>query len=194
MTCQQCIALATEFVEELMSPADAVRFQNHIAQCASCARYQRVLAKGLTLVHQVPDVEPSSDFVLQLHRRLRAVDDEMLARQRSVTSGVTVALALAGLVAFAAWSPLLIRDESPSIVTASEPVRQNGDAGAAMTISDVWTPEVGDYWLGMWMESGDPLQLPDLQTSIPGPYSPLIVQPPDPSARRRTVLAAFGSE
>ena len=104
MTCSECIAIASDFVDDAIPPAVAVRFRFHIEQCASCARYHQVLTKGLTLARDVPEIEPAPDFVLRLHRQLRAVDDEMLARQRSATSGVAVALGVAGLVAFAAWS------------------------------------------------------------------------------------------
>jgi hypothetical protein len=111
----------------------------------------------------------------------------MLARQRSATSGVAVALAVAGLVAFAAWSPILLRDAPPAAMSVAEPE----DAPAAP--SDDATPEPWDLWYGGSAGFGDNGEMPNLNASFPGPYSPLIVQPPD-VARRRAVLATYGSE
>jgi hypothetical protein len=188
MTCDECIGIASEFVDDALPPEIAQRFRFHLAQCASCARYHHVLTRGLTLVRDVPEIEPAPDFVLRLHRQLRAVDDEMLARQRSVTSGVAVALAVAGLVAFAAWSPILLRDETAPAVTSAEPAQPSVPTVDGETL-DPW-----DLWYGgsASFRAGD--EMPNLDASFPGPYSPLIVQPPDAGARRRNVLATYGSE
>lgn len=198
MSCEEFIGLATEAVDGGVGPLDSARMAAHMSACSSCARYHRVLNRGLTLVRELPEIEPSPDFIVQLHRRLRAADDEMLQRQRSASSGVLVAFALAGLVAFAAWGPLLLPSGSPGTATAALTSPDN----TSVTTIDLATtpldteplelrPDPWDAWFGG--AEGGPLHAHGFVASFPGAYEPLIVQPPD-EGRGRALLTTLLDE
>src|SRR5690606_33520694 len=66
----------------------------------------RVMRQGLELVRGLPLLEPSSDFKPRLQHRLFHVQDER-ADERASGASAVVALAIAGMLAAIAWSPLL---------------------------------------------------------------------------------------
>jgi hypothetical protein len=53
--------------------ADFVAMQRHLLECASCARHDTTIRRGLLVVRNLPRVEPSSDFMARLNARLREV-------------------------------------------------------------------------------------------------------------------------
>src|SRR5690606_18291876 len=62
MTCQEFLARYSEYLDERLEPLESALWRAHMNRCPSCARYDRVLRRGLALVRDLPEVEPSSDF------------------------------------------------------------------------------------------------------------------------------------
>jgi len=168
MTCQNCIAQATDFLDETLSPIERARHASHVERCPSCARYHRVLERGLGLARDVAEIEPTPGFRMRLHGRLRGLDEERRRRERAA-SGAALVLTVAGLVALAAWVPVW---QDALQARRSAAVSLQGDAlpglppeGAMM---DWWYPGLG----------GSAAAVSRPAAAFPGPYSPLIVQPP----------------
>lgn len=184
MTCADCIALASDHIDGLLRAKEAARLREHVERCESCARYLRVLERGLALARAIPDIEPSPGFEWRLNRRLRETAEAMAERQRSARSGAAVALAVAGLVALAAWSPILAPRpaDGPRLISARPaPAR---DAATRADDADGWD------W---WYEGPQPVALrpPDASNMFPGPYSPLRVEPPFGHGDGRAVLMSL---
>ncbi|HEX7089375.1 MAG TPA: hypothetical protein VF192_04525 [Longimicrobiales bacterium] len=217
MTCQEFLARYSEYLDELVDPLEAARWRRHIEDCVACGRYDRVMRQGLELVRTLPRIEPSPDFAARLQHRLFHVRDEDVGERTSGASAV-VALAIAGMLAAVAWSPLLRPDrftievpEAPARVpdrTARASTRQPFALPAAWpdsrpVASESGTP--GPRWqawdlppLEAWdlppFEPGSDALLLDFVyspfTDVPGPYSPLIVDHPDFGVAEPRVLGA----
>jgi hypothetical protein len=83
-------------------------FEAHIRECASCARYDRVIREGVRLYREVPELSPSEDFIPRLQHRLYHLDEEMRGPGRNGSgASAAVTLAIALLIASAAWIPAL---------------------------------------------------------------------------------------
>lgn len=184
MTCQDCINQATDFIDDALTPLQRARHASHLEQCTSCARYDRVLRRGIRLVHDMPQIQPSPGFRGRLHRRLRTVDDERIRRERIVLSGATVAVALAGLIALAAWAPVW-----------QEALQRRQAAVARGQFTAMPTVELppGQWWYEGLAGQPAPSAIHRVAT-FPGPYSPLVVQPPSVNTAGATAPAFSDGE
>ncbi len=120
LSCSDCLARHSEYLDGAMDAATAEIWRHHIATCSRCARYDRVLRRGLqTLAKQAPLV-PGSDFMLQLQQRLVAEDRR--AVMRPFSSLAAASLAVAAMLALAASLPILMlaTDEERADVAAIE--------------------------------------------------------------------------
>ncbi|HEY8468108.1 MAG TPA: hypothetical protein VIL18_00630 [Longimicrobiales bacterium] len=198
MTCQEFLARYSDYLDELVDPLEAVQWRRHIEECVACGRYDRVMRQGLELVRTLPRIEPSPDFAARLQHRLFHLRDEGVGERTSGASAV-VALAIAGMLAAVAWSPLL-RPDRFTIEVGEAPARVPDRAVGAsprqpFALPAAWpdtrpaaneTATPGAQWQA-WdlppLEPGaDGLPFDFVYsrfTDLPGPYSPLIVDPPD---------------
>jgi anti-sigma factor RsiW len=202
--CREFVARHTDFVDGFLTDPERRRFEVHVAGCSSCARYHAAVVHGCALVRSLPPIAPSSDFQTRLHRSLHALDLGPAGVDRlSGTSGVAASLAIAALIALAAWGPVL-RDTTAPPAAAPEVAASGGrDAAdrraaashipgrpAAPPLTGAWSYVApgGAGWyarpalsLSLAFESVHPLLV------LPGPYSPLVIEPPaasgSPAAR-----------
>ncbi|MFW6206115.1 MAG: zf-HC2 domain-containing protein, partial [Gemmatimonadota bacterium] len=70
MNCREFLRRYSEYDDSLIPAFEADRFRAHMAECPSCARYDRVLRKGRMLARQLPRLEPDPDFLPRLRLRL----------------------------------------------------------------------------------------------------------------------------
>jgi hypothetical protein len=197
MTCPECIEWTTVLHDEIVNPIEERLYRDHLAVCPTCARYQRVLTRGLRLVRELPGVEPSTDFTQRLGHRLSTLDEARVVRERSALAGAVVSIAVAGLVALAAWTPILRR-----------PQAQQTRALPVATVIEDDAPAMPEPGARGFLGNAVPLGLssymrrsvpppPSLTTAFPGPYSPLVVQPPAigrPVHAGRTTLVLYHVE
>lgn len=115
MICQDFLARYSEFVDGAMEPTEAARWSDHLAECASCSRYDRVVRTGTDLVRGLPEIEPSYDFFPRLQHRIYNLDDDLRSQHRSSMSSAVVSLAVAGTLALLAWAPLLRFGVAPKV-------------------------------------------------------------------------------
>ena len=181
MTCHDCIARANEFIDETLGSLERARHAAHLERCAGCARYHRVLRKGLRLAQDLGEIQPSDQFAVRLRGRLRGLEDEQASRDRAVLSGASVVIAVAGLVALAAWAPIW---------------QEAAEARASMALVDDAVPGLPpewpsrDWWYGG--PGGSVIPVGNRSAAFPGPYSPLVVQPPVVNGANRTAGPLYG--
>jgi hypothetical protein len=150
----------------------------------ACARYLRVLEHGIALAREMDVVEPSEDFDWRLNRRLREIDEVMAERTRSAASGAALAVAIAGMVAFLAWTPILSPAVSRSAISSGF-----GESRADLLPDD--TVGGWEWWYGGGVEPAA-MRPPSASNAFPGPYSPLRVDPPiRGGGESRTVLTSL---
>jgi hypothetical protein len=132
MDCDTFLDGHSDFRDGLLMLPDRVAFEAHLRECDSCARYDRVVHKGVQVLRDRPRLEVSDDFMERLQHRLYHVDDEMAnARRRRgpVSRGAAAALAAAASVAALALIPRLYPGAAPTVtmlpsVAATAPAAQ----------------------------------------------------------------------
>lgn len=109
MGCEDFLEGYSNFVDGRFEPPVHATFETHLESCDSCARYHRVVQRGLFIYRNLPELQPSSDFLPRLRHRLYHVDDEeRLTGGTPVGSAALVAVAAVGFLALA-WLPFATR-------------------------------------------------------------------------------------
>lgn len=116
MDCSDFLSDFTEYYDGSGDPELRDRAEGHLESCPSCRRYLQVVDRGARVLRSLPEVPVPSDFRPRLRHRIYHVADEVALGSSRVSSGVNavVVLALALLLGFAAWTPLL-RDRVPEV-------------------------------------------------------------------------------
>jgi len=118
MDCDTFLEGHSDFRDGLLSLPDRVAFEAHRRECGHCARYDRVVEKGVQVLRGRPQLEVSEDFMDRLQHRLYHVDDELAAARRRrgpVSRGAAAALAAAACVAAVALIPRLYPGADPTV-------------------------------------------------------------------------------
>jgi hypothetical protein len=186
--CSEIIALHSDYLDGLLASHEAAQVQWHLSSCAGCARYDRVVRRGVEMVRELPEITPSEDFEARLqHRIYHLQDGAAIGSQR--TAGVAATFAVASMIALLAWSPVFLgSDEQTESRVAAE--RPGAERNVQLT-----TPLLGgseDLWFPL--PAAEPLRSSDLIATLawfPGPYSPLIVMPPVHGGAVRAVSAEY---
>lgn len=107
LDCSDFLEDYSGFRDGTLSAGRCATLAEHLDACASCARYDRVIRNGVDLVRDLPEIEPSHDFLPRLqHRIYHLEDDAMRARRASGASAVLISgIALA--IGATAWAPLM---------------------------------------------------------------------------------------
>jgi anti-sigma factor RsiW len=171
---------------------------SHLAACEACARYDRMLRRSLELVHEMPELPLSDEFEQRLQHRLFHLQDGAALAQERPVAGVGVAAAVAVMIALVAWSPLLLssRDVAPSSTLSLHATQNVTRADVELTTSPAQSMSVSaeplDVMIDGWFNA--PLSAPAASVhslAFPGPYSPLIVQPPVHGGAVRTISTEY---
>jgi hypothetical protein len=202
VACDEVLARYGDYMDGLLTPLEAARLQLHFGVCGSCARYDRIMRRGLELVRDMPEITPSDDFEQRLQHRLYHVDDAASLAPRPV-AGAVATFAVAGMLALLAWSPILLSTEDGVAVAARE---QEDPVRPAYATAMPAPPELpiplpvrepllgaGDLWEPA-MAAMAPLSSGDMArilAAFPGPYSPLVVTPPVHGRTVRTVSSEY---
>jgi anti-sigma factor RsiW len=120
LSCSDCLARYSDYMDGVMDADTAAQWRSHLSTCPDCARYDRVLRRGLKLLSEQPSAEPADDFFLELNHRLMREDTR--AHTRPMTSLAAGSIAVAAMLAFAAWIPVLMLSQgSTPDATAAQP-------------------------------------------------------------------------
>lgn len=159
-SCAAFLARHTDYRDGNLSPLLAAQHAAHAARCDSCARYARVLERGVDVLRNVSEVEPSEEFAARLQHRLFHLEDGALRPRRRYAPGLAAAAALGTLL-------LLPQLRAPAV-----------DRGAGIGT------HLHEDVFGRRAELWQPLSLPLAQAGrVPGAlpvalYSPVIVRAP----------------
>jgi putative zinc finger protein len=114
MDCDLFLDGYSDFRDGMLPAAEAAGFHAHLDECASCARYDRVLGEGVKrLVEQEP-LRVSEDFMARLQHRIYNEDEArspLAGRSRAGAGAVAGTLAAAAVVGAVALTPLADRPE-----------------------------------------------------------------------------------
>lgn len=116
MTCNEFVAGFSDYYDGTADPAVFQDAEQHLADCAACRRYRRVVESGAEALRDLPIPELREDFVPRLQHRLYHVDQDAVLRKHRTASGTTV-LTVCGISVFLsglAWSPTL-RPSAPDV-------------------------------------------------------------------------------
>jgi hypothetical protein len=175
MRCEDFLSRHGEYLDGGLTLTDASQMRAHIVRCSTCARYDRIVRKGLTLVNELPEVQPSLDFEQRLQHRILSLEDEMTFTQQRPAVGVAAALAVAAMIALLAWSPLLVQRMTEASSFAREPVEPSYQPLDYNTGIPQWYTTIP---VGTPVTAAGAASLIGRPALEPGPYNPLIVQPP----------------
>lgn len=180
MTCQEYLARHSEYLDAEMEEADVARMRAHATACPTCARYDRILRRGLALVRELEPVEPKHDPQIGLYEHLLRGGEPRLPRGGAFAASV----AAAGLLA------VLVRGVLPS-----EPDEVPPGAGVVVEYSTTGAPTrwnlpaaAGDDVVGPGLPAAaaspfsGPLggaHLRPVGIDLPAAYTPLVLDPPD---------------
>lgn len=180
MDCREFLHRYSEYDDSLVTADEATRFRDHLAECRSCARYDRVLRKGRMLARQLPGPEPSPGFIPRLRRRLLWTPP----RRRGFRGArLAAGLAAATVLLVVTSAVRLMESEDPSTeasaarvadVDARNPVLRPVRAGVPVLPAGItgtaraWTAE-------------------KVATADTSSYSPLVMGPPVYRSRLQTV-------
>lgn len=168
VACDEFLARYSDYIDGLLSPVEAAQMSTHATVCRSCARYDRIVRKGLELVRDLPAAVPSEEFELRLQHRIFHMEDAHALQPRA--SGTATALGVAAAIALLAWSPLFVVPGEQEMAAAPALVENADGAGSVSLFSE-------SGWYPMALPAGG--QHPSgLLAVFPGPYSPLVVTPP----------------
>ncbi|HXE84597.1 MAG TPA: anti-sigma factor [Gemmatimonadales bacterium] len=100
MLCKEFLERHSEYRDGLItSPRDLRRFTRHIAECASCRRYDATVRQAVQVLHAASPITPSADFRQRLDARL-AIERRRVPRPPARSGFSTAMLVLAALVMF----------------------------------------------------------------------------------------------
>lgn len=126
LTCQQFLAAHSDLRDGYVELPLRAALEQHLRDCARCARYDRVLREGIAVIREAPELEASEDFLPRMQHRLYHVDEELRGPRRD-GSGIAPALAVAVAAVVAALGAMPVargRPEPPRLpaVAAQAPL------------------------------------------------------------------------
>ena len=73
MDCREFRSKHVAFVDDLLAAVDMEAMRAHLGRCPSCARQDTAVRRSLMLVHNLPSIEPSPEFMARLNARLTEI-------------------------------------------------------------------------------------------------------------------------
>jgi Putative zinc-finger len=108
MDCQQFLEGYSAYRDHDVTWAEREAFEAHMDECEACARYDRVVRRGVDVFGHLPELEVSDDFGARLQHRIWHEDAVRTSAARRASAGAGAAtVGLAAMIAAAAWVPLM---------------------------------------------------------------------------------------
>jgi len=126
MDCREFQKKHVTFVDDLLPAVEMDAMERHLSECSRCSRHNTAIRRSLMLVHNLPPIEPSPEFMGRLNARLERVrpvsrDDFVASRPYLSSAGAVAALA-AGILAVAYMAVETTHYYAPAIDTRVVPV------------------------------------------------------------------------
>ena len=143
LDCAEFLDRYSEFRDGGLDAEAHARFQEHRRSCLSCARYDRVMARGVGVLQELPAIQPSADFLPRLQHRIYHLEDARVLGRGARASGTSLAtLGIAAALALAAWTPWLrLRpDAAPVRVAADSAIEEYHRVRSGLGLASAVTP------------------------------------------------------
>lgn len=139
MTCEEFLKRYSEYRDERAAGDELRRMQRHREECDSCARYDRAVSRGVSVLRDLPSPSPSPDFHDRLRHRIYHLEDGIPGVGTwPAGSAAVLAAAAAGLLALA-WVPFV--SQAP-VEVELQPVSVERPAGDVERPADRETPSL----------------------------------------------------
>jgi hypothetical protein len=173
MDCREFKNKHVAFVDDLLPAVEMDALEQHLRVCPRCSRQDTAVRRSLLLVHNLPPIEPSPEFMSRLNERLQAMGpaarfDVVSPRPRLSSVGAFAALA-AGVVAVAYMAVETTRyfappmDASVPVAVAALPASEQATslpmADAALVAS---VPTGIPVWPAVLMVGQAPMRFADM--------------------------------
>jgi hypothetical protein len=73
MDCREFRSKHVAYVDDLLAAVDMEGMRAHLGRCPECARQDTAIRRSLLIVHNLPQIEPSPDFMRRLNLRLAEI-------------------------------------------------------------------------------------------------------------------------
>jgi hypothetical protein len=125
MDCREFKEKHVAYVDDVLSAIETEAMRRHLRACARCARHDTCVRRGLMLARNMPQIEPSADFMERLQARLREIDRFDGTASRSRFSGLlpgSFALLAASIIGVAALAGTMTWRSDPPEPLRLQPV------------------------------------------------------------------------
>lgn len=160
MNCRQFKSNHVGFVDDLLSAADMAEMRRHIVACQKCAALDTRIRRSLLIVRNLPEIEPSADFLARLNEALKQAPPPAQKRQ-PVAIAAAYAAVTAALAAAVYFAMAFVPEPAPPPVP-SAPVSTASAPAAPVPMNDVaiaaTVPAGIPVWSAMFMVGELPTQ------------------------------------
>ena len=152
MECKEFLEGYSAYLDGVVSREEEEAFRRHLERCDACARYDRVIQRGVEIFRNLPRPVPAPDFLPRLRDRHYHVEDGIpYDTARHGGSAALVAVAAVGLLALA-WLPFASRMpvevELPAVAVEAPPPETQDDLPSLFDPGPFVAPPSGDAsWL-----------------------------------------------
>ena len=176
LSCKEVLARHSEYIDGEMPAPDSEKWRAHLAACAVCARYDRVLRKGVSLLATKPEIEPEPEFML--HLRYRLADEAHRMETQLAKQHVAAAASVMAVLALLAWLPMMISTGNPVDSTAAAGAAETGTASSEIAWHGSYAvhSEPSHVTLAAPAAALEPVY--SVVSLIDPGYSPLIIESP----------------
>ena len=132
MDCREFRSKHVAYVDDLLAAVEMEGMRAHLGQCPACARQDTAVRRSLILVHNLPPIEPSAEFMARLNARLAEIGPAPRYAARStlffsIPALGTFAAIAAGIGVVAVLSFRTMHYEAATQI-ASAPVEMQADS------------------------------------------------------------------
>jgi len=163
MNCREFKSEHVAFVDDLLSAEKMAEGRRHIEHCRECAALDTRIRRSLLVVRNIPQIEPSADFMLRLNAALKQpVIEPRKSRQTLLASSLAAAAAVAAGLYFAfspAPRPLEVVPVAQSAAFTPNLVSPVPDATVIPTAAMTAVPAGVPVWPAMFMVGELPAQM-----------------------------------
>ena len=131
LSCSEVITRHTDYIDGLMTAVESERVRAHLETCRQCARYDRVIRRGVNLLKGQPALLPDADFLAELRGR---IEHEDARRTMPISTTAAATLSVAAVIALVAGLPFMVLAHEESASARST----NAAAGTTATTEIAW--------------------------------------------------------
>lgn len=170
MDCREFQNKHVTFVDDLLPAVEMDAMEQHLAQCPRCSRHNTAIRRSLLLVHNLPPIEPSAEFMARLNARLEEVGPlsrtDLVAPRPYLSSVGAFAALAAGILAVAYMAVETTHYYAPSIdarvvpITASASELIPSSVGSGVFVASV--PTGIPVWPAVMMVGEAPMRFANM--------------------------------